>query len=289
MIHDWNQRVVLTVLFALWADQSAVAQTEPEPDVQWAYASFFGTGWYRIDDQRNAFIVRGTPRWQFGEAGFDESGQRQIGYTLRLPLTLGLKRSDFTDLPGTIDPDNFATVGINLGFDADIPVSRHLSLRPNAELGYGTVINDSEYAWIYRGEIRSRYEFQPNDPGWTAHAALGYAGHTPNHGRSDSFSYVTLAVERSHKTRWQTSEGERIQLHWQLGYTDFIDELDFNSNSTGQYSTGHTWQIAVSLAKTDQPFRFWRLKFDRLGLGYHFSPSSEHQAITLVFRSIYDL
>ena len=280
----------VTVLIAvlLWGACPVFAQDDPEPNVQWAYASFFGTGWYKIDDQRSAFVVRGTPRWSFGEAEIDENGKRSIGYILRLPLTLGLNQFEIADLPGIIDPDNFATASINVGFDVDIPINRRFSLRPNVEVGYGTVINESEWAWVYRAEARARYRFQPGDIGWTLHGAFGWAGHTPDVGNSDSFRYLSTTVERGHATGWQTKGGDKINLHWQIGYTDFLDSLAFENQATNAISVGNYWQVAASVANAERPIRIWRLKFDRLGLGYNFSPSGEHRAIRLIFRSSYD-
>ena len=284
-------RKTLAFLFIclLGAVRTAHAQPEQEPDVQWAYASFFGTGWYKINDQRSAFIVRTAPRWYFGEAGIGDDGKREIGYVLRLPLTLGLNQFDFGDIPGIVDPDNYATASINVGFDVDIPVTERLSLRPNIEAGYGTILGESDYAWVYRGELRSRYRFSPGDIGWTLHGALGYAGHTPKSGSSDDFTYLSIAAELGHATRWRRKGGEQVNLHWQLGYTDFLDGLDFESAESNLTSVGNYWQIAASLAMEERPFRIWRLNFDRLGIGFNFSPSGEHEAIKLIFRSAYEL
>ena len=184
---------------------------ERDPTVDWAYASFFGTGWYKLDSERSAFVIRATPRWSLREATIDEDGNRQIGYRLRLPLTLGLNRFDVEDLPGLVDLDNFGTIGVNVGFDIDIPVSRQFSLRPNVEAGYGTVLNDSARSWVYRADIRGRYRFQPDDLAWTLNAAVGAAGHSPNTGNSQSFNYVAVAAERGHGTPWKNACGRADQ------------------------------------------------------------------------------
>ena len=99
-----------------------------EPTTHWAYASFFGTGWYKINDERSAFVLRGAPRWTVGEASIDEQGNRDIAYTFRMPMTLGLSKLDFDDIPGLVDPDNLATASLNFSVDADIPISTRFSL-----------------------------------------------------------------------------------------------------------------------------------------------------------------
>ena len=43
--------------------QGFAQEAEPfEPAIHWAYASFFGTGWYKINDQRSSFIMRAPLR-----------------------------------------------------------------------------------------------------------------------------------------------------------------------------------------------------------------------------------
>ena len=104
MKYTVSKGLLVCALFALVSvPRHALAQGEVEPDVNWAYASFFGTGWYKISDERDVFSIRVSPRWETGEAGFDEEGNRDIGYTFRVPFTVGLARLDFDDIPGILD------------------------------------------------------------------------------------------------------------------------------------------------------------------------------------------
>ena len=70
--------------------------------MHWAYTSYFVTGWYKINDERCAFVLRTSPRWSSCEAKLHEDGSPDIAYTFRVPVTLGANQLDFEDLPVNI-------------------------------------------------------------------------------------------------------------------------------------------------------------------------------------------
>jgi len=267
----------------------ALSQDLIEPTTHWAYASFFGTGWYKISDERSAFILRVAPRWTFGEAGIDDQGKREIAYTLRVPMTLGLAKLDFEDIPGILDPGNLTTASLNFSADADIPVTTRFSLRPSAEVGYGTVLGESDYAWTYKGEIRSRYTFQSGKLDWGLIGGLGLVGYEPNEGPSDDFTYLAVGTEFEYPVNWPQSKNNQTMLYWHVLYTDFLDEIEFETGIEELDSIANYWQVGFALGKNREPVRLWFLKFDRLGLAYNFSTTGELRGIKFVFRSMYDL
>ena len=82
--------LIILVVFCLfpaplWAQY---AQAEPEKQVHWASAAFFGTGWYRVDENRKAFIFRIPPRQEIRRAGWDEDGSRRLGVEILYPVSL---------------------------------------------------------------------------------------------------------------------------------------------------------------------------------------------------------
>jgi hypothetical protein len=279
----------LLLLSLLLMLNAARSQDLVEPTIHWAYASYFGTGWYKINDQRSAFILQTAPRWNYSEAGFDEDGNREIGYTFRVPVTIGLSNLDFEDIPGIVDPGNVVSLSVKFGVDADIPVTDRFSIRPNADFGYGAILDESIYAWTYRAEIRSKYSFEFGKLDWALLGALGYVGYTPNEGSSDDFNYVTIAAEFGYPINWPQIENDQTMLYWHAGYTDFIDVAKFKTGVDERDSVDSIWQIGVAMGRRREPVRIWFLKFDRLGLGYKYSDSSEHRGISIIFRSLYDL
>lgn len=268
---------------------ASLAQEEPEPTVHWAYASFFGTGWYKVSDSRDVFVIRAAPRWSVGEAGFDEQGKRNIEYTFRVPVTVGMYRFDFEDLPGLLDPDNIGTASVAFSLDADIPVTRRLSIRPSVETGFGTVLNESDSAWIYKTEVKSRYRFDASKLDWALLADIGFVGYEPNQGESDDFTFAAIGAEFAYPVDWFRGSPGQTVAYWHLTYTDFLDEIEFSSGRQEVDSVANYWQLGAALGKQDRPIKLWFMKFDRLGLAYNYSNSGQLRGIKFVFRSPYEL
>lgn len=265
-------------------------EAEPfEPTIHWAYASFFGTGWYKINDQRSGFIVRAPFRWTVGDALIDENGKRQIAYTIRLPFTLGLARLDFEDISNILDSDNLATASANISVDADIPVTQRFHVRPVAEVGYSTILDESDWAWTYRAEIKTRTTFEEGKLDWAILFDYGIAGYEPNRGESDDFEFAVAGLEFGYPVDWFASTDGQTMLYWHLSYTDFLDEIEVRTGVEEFDSVANYWQAGIALGKRDKPVRIWRLSFDRLGLAYNFSTTGELRGIKFVFRSLYDL
>lgn len=269
----------------------AAAQEEDafEPTIHWAYASFFGTGWYKINNQRSGFIMRAPFRWTLGEAGIDDDGNREIAYTVRLPFTLGLAQLDFDDIAGILDPENFATASANVSLDADIPITQRFHIRPVAEVGYSTIINESDWAWTYRAEIKSRTTFEAGELDWAFLLDYGIVGYEPNQGESDDFEFVTAGLEFAYPVNWFASSENQSILYWHLTYTEFLDEIEVRDGIDDFDEVAETWQAGVALGRRDKPVRIWRLNFDRLGLAYNYSSTGDLRGIRFVFQSLYDL
>jgi hypothetical protein len=279
----------ILILALLGPAAPANAQDLIEPTRHWAYASFFGTGWYKINDQRSAFILRASPRWTVGDASISEGGEREIAYTFRVPLTMGFANLDFEDIPGFLDPDNYTTASVGFSVDADIPITRRFSVRPSGEVGYGTILDESEYAWNYKAEIKSRYTFQAGELDWALLFDVGIAGFEPNRGASDDFSFAAAGAEFGYPVSWFSREDSQTMLYWHVAFTDFLDEIEVRTGIQEFDSVANYWQIGAALGRRDQPVRIWFLSFDRLGLAYKINANSELRGINFVFRSLYEL
>jgi len=267
---------------------AAHSQEQFEPEVHWAYASFFGTGWYKISDSREAFVVSAAPRWTVGEAGIDDQGKRSFDYTFRVPVTLGLTRFNLDDISGILDLDNVASLSVGFSADVDIPVSNKFSLRPIAEVGYGTVLGESDSAWSWRTELRGKYAFESGKLDWALLAGIGITGYEPDDGESDDFAYASLAAEFAYPVNWWSSQDNQTMLYWNIGYMDFIDELQFETGPLRVDSIANYWMFGMALGRRDKPIKIWFFNFDRLGLAYKYSETGRLRGIKVLFRSIYD-
>lgn len=293
MINLAHHRIYLIVCAAILAffvfPGAAHSQEPTEPEVHWAYASFLGTGWYKVDESREAFVVSAAPRWTVGEAGIDEDGNRTFDYTFRVPVSLGLTRFDQDSIGGILDLDSISTFSVGFSADVDIPVTHKFSLRPIAEVGYGAVIGEDDRAWNWRTELRGRYGLESGKLDWALLGSVGIAGYEPNEGLSDDFSFASLAAEFAYPVSWWSSQQSQTMLYWNLGYVDFIDEIEIITGPNQIDSVANYWHFGMALGKRDKPIQIWFLKFDRLGLAYKYSDTGRLRGIKVLFRSLYDL
>lgn len=266
----------------------AGAQEEPVPTVHWAYASYFGTGWYKISDQQSAFIANFALPFTSGETDWFGGKDGKAVYSIRVPVTVGLNRLDFEELPGILDPENFASISAGLRADADIAVTERFSWRPSVQLSFGTIIGESQYAWTYRGDVRARYTFGSGDLDRALIGGAGLVGYDANRGTNDSFTYAAIGTEFAYPLPWFASDDGRTLLHWHLMYTDFLNRMEVRGRFDRFEEITNYWQAGVAFGREDRPIELWFLRFERLGLAYNVSPSGELRGIKFVFRSLYE-
>jgi hypothetical protein len=282
---QWACAITVSVLLCA---QPVFSQETPEPAVHWAYASFFGTGWYKITDQQSAFIANFAPRWTTGDTGWSKVADQQAVFTVRIPVTLGVAQLDFEDVSGTLDPENFSAVSTGLRADLDLPVTTRLSVRPSIQLSWGTVIGENDHAWTYRGDVRGRYTIGSGNLDWALIGAAGLVGYDGNRGADDSFSYATLGAEFAYPVGWFSSTESQTLLYWHVLYADFLNRVEVQSDLGQTVEVTNYWQAGLAFGKQDKPLRVWFLQFDRFGLAYDISPSGELRGIKFVFNSLYD-
>lgn len=256
--------------------------------VHWAYASYFGTGWYKISDEQSAFIAHFAPTLLSGEASwFDDSGREAV-YRVRVPITVGVTQLDFDDVSGILDPGNFSTTSIGLAADIDVPLTDRFSIRPNVQLSYGTVIGESADAVTYRGDIRARYRFEPGNLEWAVIGSAGAVAYDANTSANDSFSYASLGAEFTYPVNWFSSEDDQTLLYWHVSYTDLLNRIKTRTFAGEYAEITNYWQAGLAFGKKGRDIKLWFLKFDRLGLAYDISPSGDLRGINLVLRSLYE-
>jgi hypothetical protein len=276
----------LTCLILSLAD--CRAQESTLNSIHWAYSSYFGTGWYRVSGDRDVFVVRMTPRWEYREAAFPENGEREIGIEFRFPITAGLDNFSTDDIPGAIDLDNVASLSVTPGVDITIPVTERWWLRPYAAVGWGTTLNDSDSAWTYWAGVKSRYSFQNGNLDWALVNSIAYVGNSPNIGPSDDFWPLMAGLEFDYPFGDRRPDHEQLYLSWHGMYTTFEDDLDQVIDDGSIDPITDQWEFGFSIHKKDTRIKIWWFSFDRLGLAYRTSSSGDLKGISFVFRSIFE-
>ncbi len=274
---------VITALLACPLIAAAEPAADPPETVHWAFSSFFGTGWYQVEDNRSVFVFSIPPRQTLSRASYDD-GHRELGWEIHYPLTLGLHNMDFEDLPGITLTDNFGTASFTPGVEVEIPVNRRLSLRPFAKGGIGKQFETGETAWIWEAGIKSRYTIQSEHVEWSLLGNVHVAGHNASDSDSDKLSSVLLGIEAGHPLQ-RAFAGQAWNAHWHAAYTLLKTELRFDNGDGTSTPIDDIIELGFALSLRDRPFNFWLWKPHRLGLGIKFSPDGDFSALTFTSRS----
>ena len=259
------------------------APEDPAGQVHWAMGAFFGTGWYRVDDNRSMFIFRIPPRQTLRESSIDEKGKRKLGIEIHYPVTFGLHNLD--QLPDFVDFDNFATVSFTPGIQFEIPLTEKWYLRPYAHFGWGRETSSSESAWIYYGGIKSRYRLGDGRVKWSLLNGLYYAGYQPEFKDRGQFGSFMTGLEFAQPLKNLELGGDALWLNWHATYSYFFDKLNFHVGEEQVESISDQWEIGLALSKGSKNIKIWFISFEHIGLSYKFSSNRQYTAIAVNLRS----
>jgi len=267
--------LLMLVPLTSWAEDP---ETEP---VHWAYASFLGTGWYKLDNSQQVYVLRIPPRWNYRESSIDDTGARQLGIEFHFPLTFGLHKLE--DVGDFVDFDNIGTVSFDPGVEIEYPVSERWHLRAYGHLGWGKAHDSDESAWIYDAGLKSRYAFNRGKLDWAIVNEIFVAGYDGNKEASDKLTGMLAGLDFSYPIG---SLGRDVfKLKWDIAYRWYENDPLFQRYATKPVSIEDEWEIGVAIARQDGPIKIWFLDFEHLGLIYRFNSDGSFRAVTVNFRS----
>lgn len=276
--------MILAAIYSMPAHaQLKSIEEEPAKQVHWATGAFFGTGWYRVDDNRKVFIFRIPPRQTLREPSIDENGKRTLGLEIHYPLAIGLHNLD--QIPDFVDFDNFGTISFTPGVVVEIPVNPQWSVRPYAHFGYGVETSSSESAWIYYGGIKSRYRLGSGRADWSLLNSLNYAGYKPEFKERGRYGSFMTGLEVNQPLQKFQIGGNPVWLNWHFTYSYLFDKLNFHVDDERVESVSDQWEIGLALGQGSKGVKIWFMTFEHIGLSYRFSSSGDFRAISLNFRS----
>jgi hypothetical protein len=263
--------------------QDVTALSSDFEPINWAYSSFFGTGWYEIEGARSVFVLRVPPRQTIRKSSISETGERKVGIEIKYPLSIGVH--DVEDLGGLIENDNFGTVSFVPGVEVEIPINKQWYLRTFAHIGWGKELQLGESAWIYYAGIKSRYTLPVKKYDLYLLNSLYFAGYTPDAGRSDHLATASVGLEFRQPLAKASLMGRPIDLHWTLLYSFLGNELHFNLPDGRFDPIEDTIELGLQMSFRDGPYKLWFFNVHRLGVGYRVSSSGQFTAITFSVSS----
>lgn len=283
-------RAIAAILSLLLAPPLA-AQVEPYEDaakqVHWASAAFFGTGWYRVSDNRKAFIFSVPIRQALREPEFDEDGVTRSGIEIIYPVTFGLHQLD--DIPDFVTFDNYGTLTFTPGVSFVTPLTERWRLRSYAHLGVGYERVSGEWARIGYGGVRSHYRLDEDAKGGLALlGGVSYAGYKPEYRDRGRYGSAMIGLESHRRAGGMRIGGTPARINSHLTYSYLFDHLEFHVSEDEVVTVRDEWEIGLALARDGGPIRIGFLQFEQLGLAYQWSSNGAYRAITFNLRSPFD-
>ena len=281
------RRPLLVTIFLLAASPGAAQQADTST-VAWAYANYFGTGWYEVGDDSDAFVLRYVYRKRLREPGIDAAGRRRMGLEWRLPVTLGLEQFPLADIAGSVDPENFASLSVMPGLWLDLPVTRRWQLRPFAAAGWGTLLDGDDSAWTWWAGMHSELELTDGRIRTALVNSLTYVGYTPENGPTDGFLPLLTAIEFGHPLADIADGDDELRLVWHAAFTHFHNRLELTRPGGRVEEISEQWEAGIAIKRREGRLDFRWFTLDRLGLTYRFSGDGEFEGVGLVVRSLFD-
>jgi hypothetical protein len=176
------------------------------------------------------------------------------------------------------------------GVEADIPIGSRWSLRPFANVGWGTETgSDASSAWVYWTGVKSRLAFPGRDGfEWALVNSLTYSGYTNDAHQSSRVLPLFTAFEFDRPIEKKIG-GDPVHLYWHVGYTDYLKhEPLLLGSGVGSIDVEDEWEAGMAFGKGAEPLRLWRLHWNRVGIAYRFSSDREFKGISIFFSSLFD-
>ena len=216
---------------------AACAQETPEPQdgfINYAYASWIGTGYYRIED-RTVWILR-MPVTSFT---LRESEGKKWGIDILFPLTLGLDQFEDID----IDVGSFTFVP---GVAFSYAVYDHWILKPYGQIGVGKDFKGGDWDTIWGYGIKSLASFPFKYGVFELGNSLRVADHDQASKGDNGFSMWEIGLNYRRPVGFNLFKRQNSLSFFGI-YKGFMNELEFVSVFSESTRVSELWTFGLVL------------------------------------------
>jgi hypothetical protein len=276
------------VLGTLFPIKVYAQQTEEPIDfnsINWAYATAFGTGVYKIGDDLDVFVLHMQPSWTKEIIWERHFGKKPMLLELRFPITFGVHNYHLGGIVEEFLNLKFKQVSFAPGAVLELPMSQRWALRPYGHLGWGTETSgDKESAWIYWGGLKSRLKFPFIGQSFGLLNGLTVYGYKPKFDAFQDFTELLTGLECDislGKLRWQ---GEQLFLKTHIINYYYLDHLKFIYEFAAPPELSWQWELGLSLGKKSK-IKLWIFSFEQIGIAYRYG--RDVRGIRFYTRSVF--
>ena len=251
----------------------ALAQEDELPPINFAYATWIGSGYYNLAD-RNLYVLRIPAAIPLRSMNDDH-----WGINLLLPVTFAYEDFDYYFPDYTIDGVQGAA--FVPGIEIEIPVSKNWILKPFGQIGIG--YSESTTTYIYGGGIKSLYSFQWGRVDFGLGNSLTFAVEdATGNSEDEGFSMFQIGLDARHLINFSTGNRD-ADIGSYVVVSRFLDTFDFfgiNGEVTQEIRT--LVQIGLTMG-LDPPVTLLGIDFSRVGIDYTFGEDFSGIGLNLGF------
>ena len=251
--------VALFTVFFLIADgyaTKAIADVDNEDLVNYAFATWIGSGIYQTSDRKMA-ILRVPLRYELRTPE-----QAVPGLKLLLPLTIGYY--DYKD--SAVD---FGTGAFVPGLEFAFPVNKNWTLKPFGQFGVGKDTGDGNLVYIYGGGVRSLVSIPYNKFMFAIGNSLILADERDRHGDLGSgFNMFEAGLDIKHPLGVSVG-GREFDAGLYFVVSRFFTDYKFVEPDGDSDSIKTLFEIGITLG-AEEPFNIWKVNLDRIGIDFRF-------------------
>jgi len=249
--------VVVVVMGILTGGGIVQADDVLEGSINYAYASWIGTGYYKIDD-RSIYVLRGPFSYTLREADSENWGLK-----LLFPVTLGFEEihRGYEDV---------ALVSLIPGISLIYPVMENWWLKPFFQVGVGKDFSGGDASCIWGVGTKSLATFGYKNIEIDLGNSLMIADNSKSGEQvdDDGFSMWEIGLNVRKPIDFRVRNRE-THLNVFFVYTAFLDKLEFTQDLGDDTRIRRLYKFGVALGGKDA-FSIWGLCFSGVGIDYTF-------------------
>ncbi|MEH6551854.1 MAG: hypothetical protein V7711_06765 [Pseudomonadales bacterium] len=276
-------RALILVFFAALASFgycAEIAKQGPEPDLSYVYAPILGTGVYKAGAEKAVIFKMSLETTVL-------KPQEERKYHLLLPVTLGVRETDFDDILDGVIPDTLHSISVMPGVARHYKPRANWLLSPSVQLGLAHDFGTSTTAAIYSANFRSLASW-PVDEGklsWGARIR-GVGQHSFETSNRQGFMQLETGLDWVIPPRIKVGDDEitfSVYTQWQR----YIDNAGIKGISGERVGTENLFYLGFT-AGTIRPQKILGIRIPRLGFSVIRGDGLQAITLNLGFPLFYD-
>ncbi len=252
-----------TGLLCLVVAGPASSQTQEVDPINYAFARYLGTGFYRSSG-RSVWVLTVPVSFEL-----EQPRNGAPGIEFRIATTLGFYDFSGWDIVEGSLPDQVGTLSVLPGVMAHYPITERWTLSPFVDIGIGHNFSGGELTYIHGIGLRSAFEFDRGDYDYLLGNRLLFAGNSAtNTETAGNFSTLETLIEVQPPFAVDFAE---TPVDFSFYLANFLySDLEVLDVINGENTFDVQWEFGLTAGPRHEA-EVLGITVPRVGLGYRYS------------------